>query len=483
MIEDLGSYLPSILIISTALVVMLLAALKRDHQLTSLITTIGLSIALLIQLLQIGKTPYQTDLLLFDGITNLVASLLILAAWLLSLFLYNWLENLEDPKEEYYLLLLLTTQGALIVCASQHFASFFLGLELMSLSLVPMIAYPGKDNQALEAGIKYLVLSAIASAFMLMAIAILYLYSGTLSIPELAATVPTLLNDGNLINSCAIILLLVGITFKLSLVPCHLWVADVFEGSPLPTAALLATVSKVSLFVVLLRLFMLGEWHNQIALMEVIAVIAAASMLVGNFLALLQKNLLRLLAYSSIAHFGYILLALLAAKPAMALASVGTLSNEAAITYLIAYLTTVMGVFLILMLLPKTDKIHQLTGLFWQQRSRSIVLILLLLSLAGIPLTIGFIGKFYLTLVAVNAQLWWLLAALIIGSVMGLFYYLRVILVIIDQPEANTSTGNISTRTELCVMGIVVVLVIGGGVFPSSVAGLVEQIVGLTLNQ
>ncbi len=473
-------YLPSILITSTALIVMLQTAFKRSHQRISLITTVGLSLALLVQFVKIGDTSYQTDLLIFDGITTLSSSLLLLVAWLLSLLLYNWLQSLDDPKEEYYLLLLLSTQGALVVSASQHFASFFLGLELMSLSLVPMIAYSGNDNQALEAGIKYLVLSAVASAFMLLAIAILYLYTGTLSIPELAIKVPALLSNGNIIHSSAIILLLVAFTFKLSLVPCHLWVADVFEGAPIPTAALLATVSKAALFVVLLRLFMLGEWHNQPAIIDIIAVIAAASMLVGNLLALLQKNILRLLAYSSIAHFGYILLAILALKSASALSSIDALANEAVIIYLYAYLTTVVGVFLILMLLPNTYQIDQLTGLFWQQRLKSVLLAVLLLSLAGIPLTIGFIGKFYLTLVAVNAQLWWLLAALIIGSVMGLFYYLRIILVMVDQHESTAETEISTTRTELWVMGIVILLVIGIGVFPSMLAGLVQEVIGLT---
>ncbi|MEE9346005.1 MAG: NADH-quinone oxidoreductase subunit N [Methylococcales bacterium] len=475
-------YLPSILITSTALIVMLQTAFKRSHHRISLITTVGLSLALLVQFVKIGDTSYQTDLLVFDGITTLSSSLLLLVAWLLSLLLYNWLQSLDDPKEEYYLLLLLSTQGALVVSASQHFASFFLGLELMSLSLVPMIAYAGNDNQALEAGIKYLVLSAVASAFMLLAIAILYLYTGTLSIPELAIKVPALLSNGNIIHSCAIILLLVAFTFKLSLVPCHLWVADVFEGAPIPTAALLATISKAALFVVLLRLFMLGEWHNQPAIIDIIAIIAAASMLVGNLLALLQKNILRLLAYSSIAHFGYILLAILALKSASALSSVDALANEAVFIYLYAYLTTVMGIFLILMLLPNTYQIDQLKGLFWQQRLKSVILAVLLLSLAGIPLTIGFIGKFYLTLVAVNAQLWWLLAALIIGSVMGLFYYLRIILVMVDEDgsPAETEAEIDTTRTELWVMGIVILLVIGIGVFPSMLAGLVQEVMGLT---
>ncbi len=473
-----GYYIPSIIISSSALVVMLLTALKRTHYHTSKMASVGLTLALFTQLIVMGKEDHQTNLLIFDGINSFSAALIILVALLVSLFLQRWLETLKDPKEEYYILILLATQGALVICASQHFASFFLGLELMSLSLVPMIAYPGNDNKALEAGIKYLVLSALASAFMLLAIAILYLYTGTLQIPDLAVNVPALLDKGNIIHSCAVILLLVAITFKLSLVPCHQWVADVFEGAPVPTAALLATVSKAAIFVVLLRLFIIGEWYNQPAIVNIIAIISAASMLIGNLLALLQKNILRLLAYSSIAHFGYILLAILALNPAIALSSVDRLANEAAITYLYAYLATVAGIFLVLILLPGYRQIDQLKGLFWEQRLKSVVLAVLLLSLAGIPLTVGFIGKFYLTLVAVNAQLWLLLTCLIIGSVLGLFYYLRIILVMVDQADPSSESETVTTQTEKWVMATVILLVIGAGIFPAKLAGLIASVVG-----
>jgi len=156
--------LPSIIISSTALIIMLFAAIKREHRYTSLLTSLGLFVALIIQLQQIKSTPFQTELFLFDGTTALLSALLILVSLLLSFLLFPWLESLKDPKEEYYMLFLLATQGALVVCASSHFASFFLGLELMSLSMVPMVAYPDRDNNSLEAGIKYLVLSAVASA-------------------------------------------------------------------------------------------------------------------------------------------------------------------------------------------------------------------------------------------------------------------------------------------------------------------------------
>jgi len=478
--------LPWIIISSTALIVMLFTAIKRDHQYISLMSSLGLFIALIVQVMQISAIEYQSELVIIDGTTSLLSAVLIFVSLLLSLLLYPWLESINDPKEEYYILFLLATQGGLIVCASNHFGSFFLGLELMSLSLVPMVAYADNNAKALEAGIKYLVLSAIASAFMLMAIAIIYFYSGTLEIQKVVEQLATLSSSNNTLYSVAIIFLLVGVAFKLSLAPCHLWVADLFEGAPLPTAALLATLSKAAIMIVLIRLFSTGEWHNQAHIITIISVIAAASMIIGNFLALLQKNILRLLAFSSIAHFGYILLAILAIKPKLPLTHSTTLANEAAIYYLLAYLVTVVGTFSILILLsnnkemqpPTTFTIEKLRGLFWVKPFTSIVLTLLFLSLTGIPLTVGFIGKFYLTLAAVNGQLWWILAALIIGSIAGLFYYLRMILIMMEKRKEDAESMTISHPIAgHFVLGVVTLLVIGLGILPGRLASFIEGLI------
>jgi len=489
--------LPWIIIASTSLVLMLATAIKRNHFHISVLSSLGLLLALIVQVNQIGELDYKDSLLVFDGTTTLLSALLIFVSLLLSLLIYPWLNSLKDPKEEYYMLFLLATVGALVVCASSHFASFFLGLELLSLSIVPMVAYVDRDQKALEAGIKYLVLSAVASAFMLMAIAIIYFYTGTLSIEEIIQH-PTLVSEtkaqvgGDFIYNLAIVMLLVGLAFKLSLAPCHLWVADLIEGSPLPTAALLATISKAAIFVVLIRLFTLGEWHLQTDIILILSVIAGASMIIGNFLALLQNNLLRLLAFSSIAHFGYILLALLSIKPDEPLSTATTLSHEAAIYYLFAYLVTVVGTFSILMLLdkqsleepgsPDTFTISRLKGLFWRKPSMALVLTLLFLSLAGIPLTIGFVGKFYLTLSAVNAQLWSLLAVLILSSIVGLYYYLRIIMMMVEKnPEEHNAHEKIQQQRPYLlhqmILALVGLLVLGIGIFPGELASIIERVI------
>ena len=477
--------LPWIIISATALIVMLLTSIKRDHLYISIITSLGLFIALIVQIIGIKTISYQNDLIVISSTVALLSALLILLALLLSSLLYPWLKKTQEPSEEYYLLFLLATQGALVVAASSHFASFFLGLELMSLSLVAMVAYLDKRSNALEAGIKYFVLSALASAFMLMAIAIIYLYSGTLAFSEiltqLSSNQVAVENSNKLVLGTAIVLLLVGVAFKLSLAPCHLWVADLFEGAPLASAAFLATLAKAAIFILLIRLFESTHWYQQSSVIAIISMIAAASMLIGNLLALLQKNILRLLAYSSIAHFGYLLLAILAIAPSSPLSEQNSLNTEAAIFYLIGYLVTVLGIFLILMLLTnsrqlKNFKISSFKGLFWHSPATAMVLAVLLLSLAGIPLTIGFVGKFYLTLAAVNSQLWWLLAVLIVSSIIGLFYYLRIILCMLEKTAQPVDTAP-PCAMNITILALISLAVVGLGVFPGQLALVIQRLV------
>ncbi|NQZ33484.1 MAG: NADH-quinone oxidoreductase subunit N [Oceanospirillaceae bacterium] len=480
-------FLPWIIISSSALLIMLFTAIKRDHLYTSMISSTALLVALIAQLLQVKTASYHSDLIFIDAATALLSALLILLALLLSLLLYPWLKSLNEPKEEYYMLFLLATQGAMIVAASDHFASFFMGLELLSLSIVPMIVYQDKNAKALEAAVKYFVLSALASAIILMGIALLYFYSGSLSFSALlqdtAITELASAQTSNIAYQVAILMLLVGIAFKLSLVPCHLWIADVFEGAPLPTTALLATLSKAAIFVLLIRLFSSGSWQQYPDFITILSLIAGASMLLGNVLALLQTNLLRLLAYSSIAHFGYLLLAILAMHPEQALVSTTSLAAEASLFYLLGYTMTLLGVFLILMLLASQQSsldftLERLKGLFWIEPSGAIVLGILFLSLAGIPLTIGFVGKFYLTFAAVNSQLWWLLGTLVISSLLGLFYYLRVILMMVEKPGTVAQKLIVLNPSSVFVLSFMALVVVGIGVFPGPLAAFVQSIIG-----
>jgi len=429
--QQLMALLPLILLTLTTVVVMLHIAWARRYHVIGALTILGLNLALLslpiIWILNDGKPVEVTPLLVVDGYALFYSGLIIAAALGVLTLCGAYFESYEGNREELYLLLVISTLGAVVMAMSRHFAGFFIGLELMSIPLYAMVAYPVKDGRALEGGIKYLILSAGASAFMLFGIALLFAETGALGFSDIGNAIangrmPLLLTGAAMV--------LVGVAFKLSAVPFHLWTSDVYEAAPAPVAAFLATVSKVAVFAATYRLFLSIGLFKMPATTEALSILAIGSMVLGNVLALQQDNVKRILAYSSIAQFGYLLVALVAA---------GSRGTEAAGIFLLTYVVTTIGVFGVMALVssPMKDRdvehIEQFRGLFWRRPYLSSIMTAMLLSLAGIPLTAGFIGKFYVIALGVEQKLWWLMGAVILGSAIGLFYYLRV-LIMMFQP-------------------------------------------------
>ena len=287
-----------------------------------------------------------------------------------------------------------------------------------------MVAYPVKLRGALEGGLKYLVLSAAASAFLLFGMALIYSQTGVLSFRGIADW-NLAAGTGNLVVLTGVSLMLAGAGFKLSVVPFHFWTPDVYEGAPAPVTGFLATASKTAMFAVLLRFFIEAGFFRYGSVLDVLTAMAVASILVGNVLALLQTNIKRMLAYSSIAHFGYLLVALVAAGP---------LAVEAVGVYLITYVVTTLSAFGVVTLMSSpfgerdATQIYDYRGLFWRRPFLTSILTVAMLSLAGIPLTAGFIGKFYIIATGVAQHQWLLIAAVVAGSAIGLYYYLRVMI-------------------------------------------------------
>lgn len=474
-------YIPAIILIATSLLLLLLISLNRNHKVSFAIFFTGLVTCLFTLNAQISAPSLYTTLFYFNSTSAFLSCTLLLLMSFFGLQLYQWIDRLSETKDEYYILLVLANLGALTIIASNHFASFFIGLELVSLSLIGLIAYCSNHNGQ-EAAVKYLILSAVASALILMGIGLVYLQYGTLLFSDLEQK-SLLLTPLPWLSTASALFIISGLFFKLSLVPCHLWVADVFEGSPLPTTVMLATLSKLAAFVILWRLYLINDWGNSAYLSAIVSGVAIGSMLIGNLLGVLQKNLLRLLAFSSIAHFGYLLIITLILNAPESSSSLATVlstdafRSEALLFYLLAYLFTLVGSFTVLMQLPNITTINQLNGIFWHHPLMAITLGLTMLSLAGIPLTIGFIGKFYVVIAAVNEQLWWLLSALVVGSVVGLFYYLRVIMVMIKQPQNNDSMNDINTTNYHNVINIIVIItIVGLGTFPAELSEVVKMI-------
>lgn len=467
--------LPLLIAGATSVVVMLAIAWRRNHAQTYLLTVTGLVLALLAIIPALKVTPIAVTALLQVDNFALFYTGLILASTLVCVTLaHAYMEGYPGNREELYLLIILATAGGIVLVSARHLAGLFIGLEMLSVPVYGMVAYAFFNKRSLEAGIKYMVLSAAGSAFLLFGMALLYADAGTLSFSGLGTQLSASGELSQLVH-LGIGMMLIGLAFKLSLVPFHLWTPDVYEGAPAPVAAFLATASKVAVFAVLLRLYQLspamaGGWLN-----DLLSLIAIASILIGNLLALTQNNIKRLLGYSSIAHFGYLLVALIASKG---------LAVEAIGVYLTTYVLTSLGAFGVVTLMSTPykgrdcDALYEYRGLFWRRPALTAVLTLMMLSLAGIPLTAGFIGKFYIVAVGVESQLWWLLSTLVIGSAIGVFYYLRVMVTLflvapgLHRHDAPENWGQRMSGVMLMAMAALTIIL---GVYPQPLMELLQH--------
>ena len=439
---DFVALLPLITISATAIVVMIAIAIRRNHKASIVISLLGVSAAIAGLPLSASAAPRQiTSLLVLDSYSRLYMAILLGAAGFVFLFAYDYLKRRQERSEEFYLLVLLATTGAMVLVVSRNFASFFLGLELLSVALYSLIAYVRTESASIEAGIKYLILAASSSSILLFGLALIYAGSGSMELSQFAAVVTRTSGPPSTFLLIGLMLVLTGVGFKLAVVPFQLWTPDVYEGAPLPVTAFIATVSKAGMFAFLLRWFHVHDVGVAGAPGLVLTIIAIASMLTGNLLALSQTNIKRILAFSSIAHMGYLLVALVAG---------GSLGAPAATYYLIAYAATILGAFGLMTVLsgPRYEaaSIDNYRGLFWKRPLVAGAFTTTLLSLAGIPLTAGFLGKFYVIAAGASQSRWVLLFTLVASSTIGLFYYLRIIVAMYSQPEGPGLEAESSTR-------------------------------------
>ncbi len=480
--RDTITLLPFIALTLSAVIVMLAGTFHQSHRLTVGLTLAGLAWTGAMLPITAARGGRQvTDLLLLDDYTLFFMGLLVLTTAGVVLISYGYLKRREEHPHDYYTLLLLATLGGATLVASTHFASFFLGLEVLSVSLYTLIAYPRLRAGFIEAGVKYLVLAAVTAAFLLFGMALVYAELGTMSLNAFAHLHVTggPAETSLLIGGFALII--VGIGFKLGVVPFHMWTPDVYQGAPAPVTAFVATVSKGAMVALLLRYFRQVSLTPHDTVWIIFAIIAAASMIAGNLLALLQANVKRLLAYSSIAHLGYILVAFLA---------VGRTAAVAVGFYLVAYFVTTLGAFGVVSELSgaegrDADRIDDYRGLAARRPLLAATFAVSLFSLAGIPLTVGFLGKFYVVTAGAGSRLWWLLIVLVVSSTIGLYYYTRIVVAMyVQQPAGELSMSGMHGSNTLAgsragdsVLVVVTGLILFLGIYPSPLIRLLEHVV------
>ena len=467
-------YAPIIAVAVTSLLVMIAITINRSHVVTGTITVIGLNVGLFTLLAQIGGVirsrsvlPNAEQLFIIDNFAQFNMVIIFICALACCTLAYAYLANLKDNKDELYLLMLISTTGALLMVSAQHMAAFFMSLELLSIPLYGLLSYTFLRNRSLESGLKYLVLSATASATLLMGMAFIYAEVGSLAFKPISLVIDNMFESPLLILGAA--LMMFGIAFKLSAAPFHMWTPDVYEGAPAPIATYLASVSKVAMMALAVRFLIDTALLALPSVQMLIMVMATLSILVGNLLAVRQTNLKRLLGYSSIAHMGYVLIVIV---------SIGSASDSISSMYMAIYAFTSIGAFGVVTLMSspyrlsgEADELTHYQGLFWRRPVLTAVMTIMMLSLAGIPLTAGFITKLFAILAAVQGANWFLAAMIVLGSAIGLFYYLRVMLTLFKRPKQFIEfdvAGQWGIRMGgLMVIGVTVVIIFFG-ILPNS---------------
>lgn len=427
-LDILLAIVPEVVLSLCALVVLLVVAWRhggaRDSRLAGWLALASIALAALAEawLWRTGAISSGSPGVVTLDAWRYMASLLVLLAAAASILLsLDYLEREEITAPEYYPLLLFATIGMLFMVAAQDLIVIFLGLETMSVAVYVLAGYDRRDPASSEAGLKYFLVGAFASAFLLYGIALLYGSTGTTNLALAGAQ----LAGGvlPLVAGAGLALLLIGFAFKVAAVPFHMWAPDVYDGAPTPVTGFMVTAVKATAFMTLARILVVGFPDAAGAWQPVLAALAILTMILGNVVALVQKNLKRMLAYSSVAHAGYLLVALLTGTP---------LGLAALMVYLLGYSLTTLAAFALLAALGRHGErdltLDGIAGLAGEQPLLAFALSVCMLSLLGFPGTLGFIGKWFILLSAITQGKTALAVILVLTSVVSAGYYLPVVM-------------------------------------------------------
>ncbi len=419
-----------------------------------------LSIATLLGTAALIMKDFSTgSALAFNGlfVDDPMSDLMKIGICLLSamIFVYSKEYNIQRGifKNEYYVLGLFSVSGMMVMASANHLLTLYLGLELMSLCMYAMIAFYRDDKLAVEAAMKYFVLGALASSILLYGMSLLYGLTGSLELARISAALANA-DQNNLALSLAVVFIVVALAFKLGAVPFHMWVPDVYHGSPTSTTAFIGAAPKIAAFAMIARLLVGGleDMHGQ--WQQMLIILALLSVAVGNIIAIAQDNLKRMLAYSTISHMGFFLFGILSGT---------AVGYSASLFYVLVYATMSCAAFgLILYLSTKdfeSDQLNDLKGLSKRSPITALFILILMFSMAGVPPTVGFFAKLSVIQALISADLVWVAIAAVVLAVIGAYYYLRIIkLVYFDAPETETPIA--AQTTTKVVLGFNVLILV-----------------------
>ncbi|MCG8039352.1 MAG: NADH-quinone oxidoreductase subunit NuoN [Candidatus Thiodiazotropha taylori] len=470
--------LPEISLLTLACLVLLVDLFIREEQRIAsyVITQVGLLVTVAVTL-AVASSETQ---ILFDGsyirdpMSDLLKVGVLLVTFITFLYAKDYLIQRDLFKGEFYTLGLFAVLGMTVMISANSFLTIYLGLELLALCLYALVAFNRDSPQGAEAGMKYFVLGALASGMLLYGISMIYGTTGTIQFDELAQVVSK--GDMNqIVMIFGIVFLVIGLAFKLGAVPFHMWVPDVYHGAPTAVVAFLASAPKIAAFALAMRLLvdglaeLNGGWQGWQGMLIILAVL---SMGVGNLIAIAQTNIKRMLAYSTISHVGFIMLGILA----------GTKEGyTAAMFYTLVYALMSAGAFGIIIALSRkgfeAENLDDMKGLNQRNPWFAGMMLLLMFSMAGVPPTVGFFAKLFVLDAVISVDLTWLALVGVAFSIIGAFYYIRVVkLIYFDQPEDETPLSiGVDTQVMLSINGLSMLVL---GLFPAGLLSLCAAAIG-----
>jgi NADH-quinone oxidoreductase subunit N len=423
--------LPELSIFISAVLLLIVGLFVKNIKLIINLAIITLIIAIILVFVQPVQSAFNNSLTIDEF--SKIAKTLILIGSLASIVMYHSSrEDLNINLFEYPILILLATIGMMIMVSANDLIAIFIGLELQSLTLYVLAALNRNHLASSEAGLKYFLLGALSSGLLLFGLSYIYGFTGNTNLNLISTTV----TSGNIGLIIGIVFVCSGIAFKVSAVPFHMWTPDVYEGAPTPVTAFFALAPKVAAIALAVRFLIVGFGDIAFDWQQIIIFLSIASMVFAAFAAIAQKNIKRLMAYSSIGHVGYALIGLACGTP---------LGISSLVIYLSIYLIMNIGVFSFILSMKNKgeyyENISDLSGLYKTHPYYSVVITVLMFSLAGIPPLAGFFGKFYIFIAAIESNLLLLAIVGILASVVGAFYYLRIIKVIYFDESKNSFDG------------------------------------------